>query len=71
MRTKISQLSEQKTTLEQYVSNADSNWNDKVKNAFFSSHVEPIRQSYSNQYSAMNQVAMVVEQAEREIHSMM
>ena len=71
MRTKIAQLNEQKNILEQYVSGADNNWDDEVKQAFFSNHVSPMRQSFSNQISAMEQIATVVEQAEREIKSLM
>ena len=71
MRTKITQLNERKNILEQYVSGADNNWHDEVKQAFFSAHVSPLRQNFSNQVSAMNEITTVLEQAEKEIKSLM
>jgi len=71
MRTQIEQLNEQKSQLENNVSGADSNWNDEVKEAFFARHVEPLRQDFSKQMNAMEQVAAFMEQAEREIESLM
>ena len=71
MRTKIIQLTEQKTILEQYISNADNNWHDEVKQAFFFTHVDPIRQSFPPQKGAMEYMTSVMEQAEREINSLM
>jgi|GEM_PF-5027742 len=71
MRSKIAQLTTQKSTLEQHISSVDSNWQDEVKETFFSRHIEPLRQSYSSQDSAMKQVTTVLEQAESEIASLM
>jgi uncharacterized tellurite resistance protein B-like protein len=71
MRSEIYQLNSQKSTLENYIFGADGNWHDEVKQAFFSAHIVPIRQSYSIQNAAMEQVAKVIEEAEKEIKSLM
>jgi len=70
MKSKITQLTDQKSTLEQHISGADNNWQDEVKEAFFAHHVEPIRRSYCQQVDAMERVTGVLEQAEREIESL-
>jgi hypothetical protein len=71
MRTKIAHLNDHKSSLEKYISDADYNWQDQVKEAFFSRHIIPLRQSFSYQIESMEQVTAVLEQSEREIESLM
>lgn len=71
MSTKVAQLSEQQNILEQYVSSADNNWHDEVKEVFFSRHIEPLRQRFSSQIDAMEQMLTALEEAERNIESLM
>lgn len=71
MQKNIAQFEERKNILEQYASRADSDWQDEVKQEFFSCHLKPLRQSFSNQINAMAAIAGLIEQAESEIRSMM
>jgi len=71
MHTNISKLNENKSVLERYISDADNNWQDEVKNSFFSNHVQPIRDNFTRQVDAMGQMVSTVESAEREIESLM
>ena len=71
MRIKVAQLSEQQNILEQYISGADNNWFDEVKESFFSHHIAPLRQSYPNQIVAMEEIIPVLEEAERNIQALM
>lgn len=71
MRIRIAQFAEQNSILEKYISGADSNWQDRKKQDFFANRIAPLRQSYSNQSSAMEHLAALLEQAERDIMSLM
>ena len=71
MRAKITQLNEQKSILEQYISQADTNWNDSVKAKFFSEHIEPLRREYQIILSAMEETAQTFQAAENTINSLM
>ena len=71
MRIKVAQLSEQQNILAQYISSADNNWHDEIKESFFSHHIEPLNQSYPNQIVAMEEIIPILEEAERNIQALM
>jgi len=71
MRTKITQLNEQKSLLEQSLSKADANWNDNVKVKFFNERIEPMHNDYRTFLAAMEETAGAFESAESTINSLM
>ncbi|MCL2650256.1 MAG: hypothetical protein FWD60_04410 [Candidatus Azobacteroides sp.] len=72
MRTKISELAESKSILENsYISQAEATWQDEVKRKFFDSHIPPIRSEYNAFSSIMESTADVFTEAEKVINSLL
>jgi len=71
MRSTIAELSENKSVLESYISQADATWQDSVKTRFFTEHITPLRSEYSTFLSAMEEAAYAFESAESTIKSLM
>ena len=71
MRTKISELAENKSILEnRYISQAEANWTDDVQKRFFDAHIPPIRSEYNAFASKMEYTADVFTEAERRLNSL-
>jgi len=72
MRTKISELAENKSILENsYISQAEATWQDEVKKKFFDSHIPPIRSEYNAFSPVMEYTANAFTEAERTINSLL
>jgi hypothetical protein len=66
----IEELEQNSARLETYIADADRNWQDNVKERFFSGPVTNVRQAHNSQMAAMKQVKSEFESAERQIFSM-
>jgi hypothetical protein len=72
MRTKISELNEIKENLEsEQLANANSGWEDNVKDNFFDHHIEPMRRAHYNFVSDMEETATAFESGENRIYSLL
>jgi hypothetical protein len=67
---KIEELEQNNTQLERYIGDADKNWNDNVKERFFSGPVTNVREAHKSQIMTMKTINSQFESGERTIFSM-
>jgi len=67
---KIEELEQNNFRLERCIDDTNRNWNDNVKERFFSGPITNIRQAHKSQIAAMQTVKSAFESGERTIFSM-